>query len=64
MTTYLDDYRAIIADLDPSDVTALWYAALSGHRVDPGLRDRLAALVALRDRMGQASMLRRSQRAL
>ena len=56
----LDEYHDIIADLEPSAVTALWYSALCGRRIEPALRERLRALVALRDRMGRASAMRRS----
>ena len=55
-----DEYRAIVADLEPSDVTTLWFAALCGRRIEPALGDRLRALVELRDRMGRASALRGS----
>lgn len=56
----LDEYHAIIADLEPTAVTALWYSALCGRRIEPALRDQLRALVELRDRMGRASAMRRS----
>ena len=58
MTTYLDEYHDIITDLKPADVAALWYSALYGRRIEPALRHRLRALVALRDRMGRASAMR------
>ena len=61
MTPVDDRYRAIVADLEPSDVTALWYAALSGRPVDRALRDQLAQLNALRDDIGRASARRRDQ---
>ena len=60
MTSYLDEYHDIIADLAPADVAALWYSALYGRRIEPALRHRLCALVALRDRMGRASAMRRA----
>ena len=60
MTTLLDEYHDIIADLEPADITALWYSALCGRRIEPALRERLRALVELRDRLGRASAIRRS----
>lgn len=56
----LDEYRTIVADLEPSDVTSLWFAALFGRRIEPALEDHLRSLVDLRDRMGRASAMRRS----
>ena len=59
MTTLLDEYHQIIADLEPSAITALWYSALCGRRIEPALRDRLRELVALRDHVARTSAMRR-----
>ena len=60
MTAFLDEYHDIIADLELANVTALRHSALYGRRIEPALRYRLRALVALRDRMGRASATRRT----
>lgn len=36
----LDEYHAIVEDLEPSDVASQWSAALFGRRIEPALGDQ------------------------